>query len=136
MSSKITKSQMHDLLNQYDIPVEDDQDINTINYYSAVFIIKNSELTENLFGIKFGVTSDPKSNYALATQMHRKIKKISEEFEEEEEEDEEEEEEQEDESSELEEELELELESEDEEEAKNLLDQLNTINKSIEEQLK
>jgi hypothetical protein len=77
MPSKVSKSQMHDLLNQYDIPVEDDQDINTINYYSAVFIIKNSELTEQLYGIKFGVTPDAKSNYALATQMHRKIKKIS-----------------------------------------------------------
>ena len=89
---KVSKSQMHDLLNQYDIPVEDNEDINTIHYYSAVFIIKNSELTENLFGIKFSVTSDPKSNYALATQMHRKIKKITE-GEEDEEEDEDEEEE-------------------------------------------
>ena len=69
-------SQMYDLLNEYDIHIEEEKDLNVANYYIVVYILKNKQIVEEKYGIGLNVMSDPKLNYLIADTIRQKIKEI------------------------------------------------------------
>lgn len=67
-------SQMYDLLNEYDIPIETNEDLNKANYYIVVYIIKNKQIIEERYGIPMNVMSDMNCNYLIANTIRNKLK--------------------------------------------------------------